>query len=527
MTNHNRTTLQQADEYFATNQYDKAIKLYRELLDSPGINRLLILEKLSWSCYLTGKYKEALRYFSWYDTLEPNQPTTRAMIGICSLEVGDLSRAKEILSPLAHDPMSPPEALAALIKTLILLHEPYEHHLQQWWQKPTITAPMTYSIAVTLMDTDIQQAKAFLEMALSRFPDDALLLYGATICSIQQEDLSQAALYCEEVIKHDREHFPQAILLAILFRITSGKTQDLDSLLELAKTKGWLDSEWHIQIADTWKPIDPEKALEHLWQAVQLSPKESRYWFAYLETLQHHASPKEMMFISEEAYRATKDPIFLKVAGAWALSAQDYPSAAKHLRKAYSLDPQKETAFILAMSLFSLPGDHSDEILSIAQSLTPDTSTSGYAAYVIGKTYLSRGEKTKAREWFAQGIANAPDANLFYGMGLIEVDNQNWEEAKNLFKKALTHTKHPNIIYALALCHLHLDEIDDALPLLHDYCQALRNADTCYEVALLLIKQHYKEHAPPFLEQAIRYNPDHPGAKTYLQFLQAEKEKKS
>ncbi|URA09068.1 tetratricopeptide repeat protein [Thermospira aquatica] len=526
MTGHNSAFLHKADEYFASAQYDKAIELYRELLDLPGINRLLILEKLSWSCYLTGKYKEALRYFSWYDTLEPNQPTIQAMIGICTLELGNLTKAKEILSLFAEDPLSPPEALAALIRTLILLKEPYEHQLQKWWQKPTITAPMTYNIAETLMDTNIIQAEAFLEMALSRFPEDPLLLYGSAICALKHGDTSRAALYCEEVLKYDKEHFPQAVLLSILFRITSGNTDEIDALLDLAKTKGWLDSEWHLQIAEAWKPINKEKSLEHLWQAIQLSPKDTHIWFAYLETLQYYDNPKEQIFISQEAYRATQNPIFLKTAGACAITARDYPTAVKLLKEAYNLMPEKEIAFLLMMSLFSLPEDHSEEILEIAQHHTPDNTTPGYAAYVIGKTYLARGENTKAREWFSQGIHNAPDANLFYGMGLVEVDNQNWEEAKKFLQKALELASHPNILYALALCHLQLEEIDKAIPLFKNYCETLKDADTCYQVALLFIKYHYKDHARPFLELAIQYNPSHSQAQTYLKLL-TNKEKKS
>ncbi|MFN3660948.1 MAG: tetratricopeptide repeat protein, partial [Brevinematales bacterium] len=139
--------LVRADELFAKQRYSEAIALYRKLLERPGENKLTILEKLGWSCYLDGQYREAFRYFQWYDKLSSNELTIQMMMGICAFEMNDLKTAKDILLSITNDTFAPEEAFATLIKTLIRLQEPFETYLQNWWEHSNITPLLTYEIA--------------------------------------------------------------------------------------------------------------------------------------------------------------------------------------------------------------------------------------------------------------------------------------------------------------------------------------------------------------------------------------------
>lgn len=515
-----------ADELFSRQQYREAIEAYRKLLERPGENKITLLEKLGWSCYLDNQYKEALRYFQWYDSLSPNEITIKTMIGLCSFETQDFQQAKSILSTVIQDPLAPEEAHATLIRTLIRLGEPFENYLQNWWNTPNITPQLTYSIATDLIETNLSQAEAFLEIALSRFPDDNFLCYGMAICCLKQGNLEKASFFCEKILTSDSEQFPLATLIVALHKIHSHETEKASLLIRQAQEKGWLDSEWHKQLASAWKNIDEEKAREHLWQAITLQPNDNSLWFAYLDTFSSSKQEKEFLFACKQAYEHTKNPNFLKTAGAFALSLQDYSTAIFFLQKAQEIAPDQETKILLIMALFSSE-KQTDTIITLASSLTPNEEIPPYAAYCIGKTYLSIGETETAFSWFSQALKKYPnDPNLLYGLSLVEMEHHQWERAKDYLGRALSFTNHPNLFYALALCHLQTKDISGALSFFLSACEAKKDAEFCYNIALLLIRNGYKKQAVHLLRKTLEFNPSHTEAHAYLQFLTSTQESK-
>ncbi len=518
--------LVQADELFTNQRYSEAITLYRKLLERPGENKLSILEKLGWSCYLDGQYKEAFRYFQWYDKLSPNELTIQTMMGICAFEMNDFKTAKEILLSTIHDSLAPEEALATLIKTLIRLQEPFESYIQKWWEHATITPSLTYDIANELISMNIPMAEAFLEMALSRFPSDTSLLYGMAICQLKKQDYHKAALFCEDILSHEREKFPLATLIVAISKILAKDTQKAISLIEEANQKGWLDSEWHRQLAAAWKNIQNiKKTREHLWQAIRLQPEDSSLWLSYLDALSSTGEANEFLFACEEAYNHTKDPVFLKIAGSFAFSIGKYPEASQLLQKAYTLFQDKETLTLLIMALFSTGEETIETIASLASSLSPSPDFHPYAAYCIGKTYLSMGERDKAYLWFSNTLSSFPDdPNLLYGLALVEMDRHQWQKAQEILLRALTMADHPTLSYALGLCYLQTKEIAKASSLFLSLCETKKDANFCYEIALLFLKNHYKQEALPFLTQAVTYDPNHQEAMAYLRLLKNHKE---
>jgi len=517
--------LQIADELFATQRYREAIEAYRKLLDTPGHDRLALLEKLGWSCYLEGLYKDALRYFQWYESLSPGELTTQTMIGLCALETGALTEAHKTLSAVVTNPLAGAEAHAAFIKTLIRLHKPYEASLQKWWNTASITPDLTYGIASELMDTNPLQAEAFLETALSRFPEDPLLSYGMAICCLKQGDYARATLFCEDIIAKQPDTFPLATLIVIIHRILTGNLTEANALIQQAQEKNWIDSEWHRQLGEAWKTRDPEQAKTHLWAAIQSQPSDDALWFTYLDILSHSQEHEEFFFVCTEAYRYTHNPRFLKAAGAFALSWSMYERAQEFLRQAYDLSGEKEILLLLILALFSSSERHAENIVSLASSLSPDPSINPFTAYAIGKSYLIVGDTDQAATWFRQTLSYFPDdANHLYGMALVEIERHNWTEAIQYLQKAKSRIQHPHILYALGLCFLKTGNMDEALPLLLSYGETQQDEKTYFQIGLMLTQEKHHREAIPFFTKVLELNPSHKEAQNFLHLLKTLRE---
>ncbi|MCX7882952.1 MAG: tetratricopeptide repeat protein [Brevinematales bacterium] len=528
----NKSTLSEefqiADELFASQHYAAAIEAYRKLLEKPGNNRVLILEKLAWSCYLDGQYKDALRYFQWYDSLCPLDLSTKTMIGICALESGHLALAKTTFLAIEKNPLTPPEALAGLIRTLLRLGEDCMSFLSRWWETPQITPSLTSHIANDLIEKDPSLAETFLDTALQHFPHDPPLSYAMVICCLKQHKNEKAALFCEDLVAHHKEDFPLATLILARQHILSGQTEKAMSLIQEATTKKWLDKEWHILLAEAWHTVhNTEKSQDHLWQAIQEDPQDSSLWSSYLNALSSSASVKEFLFLCQQAYEKTNNPSFFTIGGAFAFSHHEYVLASEYLQKAYSLSQKKEDLLLLIMALFSSNEDQGETILRLASSLSPESTIPPYAAYCIGKSYLAIGKTETAHAWFWEAIKEHPnDPNLLYGLALVEIDRHHWDEAKTYLLRVQTPFQHPNIAYALGLCYLQTREGDKALSFFLTYCETKQDANTCYDLALLLIRNGYKKEALPLLKKALFFNPSHEEAKAYFRLLTTTKESK-
>ncbi|MFN4216589.1 MAG: tetratricopeptide repeat protein, partial [Brevinematales bacterium] len=214
--------------------------------------------------------------------------------------------------------------------------------------------------------------------------------------------------------------------------------------------------------------------------------------------------------------------------GSFAFSIGRYPEASQILQKAYSHSQDKETLTLLIMALFSSGEETMETIVHLASSLSPSPDFHPYAAYCIGKTYLSLGERDKAHLWFSNTLSYFPDdPNLLYGLALVKMDLREWEKAKEILLHALTLTDHPTLSYALGLCYLQTRDITRASSLFFSLCKTKKDANFCYEIALLFLKNHLKQEALPFLNQTLEYNPNHQEAMAYLRLLKNHKESPS
>ncbi len=141
--------------------------------------------------------------------------------------------------------------------------------------------------------------------------------------------------------------------------------------------------------------------------------------------------------------------------------------------------------------------------------------------YITGCSYMKLDNILKAREYLTLGLEISPeDINILYSIGILEGYEERFEEAERFLNKALIIQRSPDIIYALALTKIKLNEISSAVVLLSEYQKYFRNnPEILYKLGLMFIELHHYGEAKNAFQEVLVIHPDNKKAMEYINYL--------
>lgn len=335
-----------------------------------------------------------------------------------------------------------------------------------------------------------------------------------------------------------KENSPE--IQAILDLQRAGKPEEAKAALEALVAKSPENAEAiHVQGIMAYQARNYEDALKYMQRSIEISPKASFY-----SNLGNIYTDLRQFAKAKAAYQNAlrQDPNMAAVYGNLGnmYRAQQQPEQAVfHYQKGLRIDPKNAEIYLHMASLFfdlkryPQAVTQYEKVLEIAPKRLEALNN-------LGSIYHQQGQTEKAIQYYERALELAPDfVAVLFNLANLKRENRDLEGAKALYRQAKTH--HPQLVEA----SLHLARIldyegqtDEAeavykeileqqpreevylilaeraaqknkLQESFDYFKKAneinpKNADTCYNMGILLKQLGDAEGASYFLDQALQ-----------------------
>lgn len=384
------------------------------------------------------------------------------------------------------------------------------------------SSALVYDAGISLIGA--QRSELAMELflqALRKFPNDIDATFGLGLAYGRQGDDRKAVECLKRVIEWDGEKYQSAYVSLAMSYFQLGDLKNcMEQLDKVLKINPELPEAWYYlgfvyeNSGQTDKAVSSyEKAgsIDHTmieaWQRLgQLYLKSERLdeaRIAFKKVLKisgdaNYAYRIAMILIAQKKYNEALEYLLL---------CRDVPGMAD-----YTLGEIYENLSVC----YYYAGDYGKTLEFGERAVRAETNV--FPLFVLGSASMKLGDTKRAREYFLKGLAkDRGDVSILYGLGVLEAGCENYGLAEDYLNKALIIQRNPDIIYALALTKMKLDDPETAAGLFREYQKAHESdADVLYKLGLIYIELKRFDLAREAFRETLKLRPENRKARDYL-----------
>ena len=263
--------------------------------------------------------------------------------------------------------------------------------------------------------------------------------YTTAKLAIQQQDFVKAAEWLPKAMAVEPDNPEIPVVLAVEIHAKNGEWKKMNELFDQAMA---LNPEKAVEVRGTFLPVKEavNNYKEHYWA------NEFNKGVEQFRNIENDAENKEKFL--EKAIEHFQNAALIKPSDAntYSTLAKCYfdlgdKEAAKYAAlTAVEKNPESFEANFATGQIISRAGGTTDEILPLYEKATAINPSNSKVLRELASLYYDMGNKEKSIQVFENAIANEEDkivkADLFFNLGVIHSQMQNYEGAEKAFEEA-------------------------------------------------------------------------------------------
>lgn len=471
------------------NEFENARRTLLQVVELSPQNTAALFN-LAYADYSLSAYDEAVKIYRMLIGLEGMSDDIAYHIGMCYLYLDDAAEARKS----------------------------FEHLI-----KNEKNIDLIYRIGITMISSGYpSEAIWIFTRFLENKPNDIDATFGLGIAYVETLDYLHGIECFRRVIGWNKDRYQSAYVMLGMAYFQIGNLKQAMSYLKKS-LKHYPDS------LETWFYLgvvyestgQTERALEAYRKASIIEPNSGEIWERMGNLYLSLKRYQEAVDNFHEAYRLTEDSTYSNKIGLTYMLKGDYGNAVDYfllgLDASDNLTDVYENLGICYYHLGKYP-----ETIEFLNRVFGQNREKDLLLFIQGSAYMKLGRNREAREFLTRGMkVNPADINILYSMGLLEASEENFEAASRYLEKALIIQRSPEIIYALALTKMKLNDVESAVQLFEEYrLYHQTEPEILYKLGLLYTQLHKFDEAKNAFQEVLSFKPEDKKAKQYLQELE-------
>ncbi len=518
----------EAEALLAQGKFTEALPLLRNALEkNEYLNKESLLCNISLCYFKMQDYKQSVFYLQELFKINPEYPTVVYNLAYSCLMLNDYNQAvKNFEAVREKEGMN--QDIAYNLGTAYMGRKEGKKAMECFnylIDTRPLSPQLIYNAGIGLVNNGFsKEARDFFIKYLSSAQNDIDATFGLGIAYNQQKDYRKAIECFLRVISWDEMRYPSAFVsLGMAYFQIGNISKSLEYLNEAAR----------FNLAEAWYYLGVVyEATEQLDNAVLAYKKAGDIDHAFWEVWEKlgnlylkKSSLPESRISYKKAFKLTGRPFFAFKAGLISMMQKEYPQALEYFLICFekkSEDEFQEADLYQNLAVCCYYLDKHAESVNYARKALEIDKKRESVYFVLGSSLLKTARTAEARTILLEGLKFCPeDVNLLYTLGVLEGSLGDYRSSSDYFSRAVKITRSPDVLYALGLAKMKLNDKDSAAELFDEFKQYHKDdPDMLYKLGLLFIELKNYNKAKTAFKEVLSINPGEEKAKNYLYSLE-------